>query len=96
VPKYDYKVFQQMDEALEGALQPTPTGARVDLRLYFREDEKGQKASVVLLGGSGKPVTDDLFMDSPQGLNFWLSRLQYECFKRARRLRQRPLDSRPS
>jgi hypothetical protein len=61
-----------MDTQLRNALQPTPAGARLDLSLYFREDQEGQKASMVLRNADGEELCD-LFMDSPQGLNLPLS-----------------------
>jgi hypothetical protein len=84
------KTFQEMDTHLPVALQPTPAGARLDLSLYFREDEEGQKASIVLRDADGKELVD-LFMDSPQGLALSMARLHYEGFRLARRLRKRPL-----
>ncbi len=89
--KLDLKTFKEMDRHLPQALQPTPSGVRLDVSLYFREDEEGQKASIVLRDADGEALVD-LFMDSPQGLALSMARLNYEGFlSRAVSARRRSL-----
>jgi len=39
-------VVRELDKILPEAMRPTPSGARLDLRLYFHEDKEGRWLSV--------------------------------------------------
>jgi hypothetical protein len=49
-------VVRWLDEILPLAMQPTPSGARLDPRLYFREGPDGRWLGVTVTDADGKQV----------------------------------------
>ena len=52
----DPSVVRWLDEILPLAMQPTPSGARLDLRLYFREGPKGLWLGIGVFDADGRQV----------------------------------------
>lgn len=51
----DPMVVRALDEILPLAMRPTPSGARLDLRVYFSENKEGQSLSVAVTDADDKP-----------------------------------------
>jgi hypothetical protein len=92
----EYKVVRLLDEMLPGALKPTPSGARLDCRIYFREDSKDGHlwGEVVLVDAdTGRPLNDaasSLPLDSPEALKWYLGVMAEKAYPLAIERRTKP------
>ena len=94
----EYKVVRLLDELLPGALKPTPSGARLDCRIYFRERPDGNYWGEVVLVDptTGQPVTTDparsIPLDSPEAIGWYFGVIMEKAFPQAVAMRTRPRD----
>ncbi|HEX9518021.1 MAG TPA: hypothetical protein VF940_17805, partial [Streptosporangiaceae bacterium] len=56
-------VVRELDKILPLAMRPTPSGARLDLRLYFSENKGRQWLSVAVTDADDKQVGPSLPID---------------------------------
>jgi hypothetical protein len=89
--KDDPMVVRELDTILPLAMQPTPSGARLDLRLYFRESPKGQWLGVDVIGADGRQVGPPLPIDSPENIGPYFAALAAKAYKVAAAKRTKPL-----
>jgi hypothetical protein len=61
-------VVRWLDEILPLAMQPTPSGARLDPRLYFREGPDGRWLGVTVTDADGKQVGRTLPIDKQESI----------------------------
>lgn len=85
-PTEEYKVVRLLDEMLPNALKATPSGARLDCSIYFREDSKdGHLWGEVVLKdpGRGKAlnhVGTSLPLDSPSAVKWYLGLIAEKAY----------------
>ena len=95
-----YKVVRLLDELLPEALKPTPSGPRLDCRIYFRERPDGHRwAEVVLVdAATGRPVAIDpgqtLPLDGEGALSEYLGVITGKAFPIAVSMRTTPRSER--
>jgi hypothetical protein len=87
----DYMVVRELDEILPLAMQPTRSGARLDLRLYFRESPKGQWLGVDVMGADGKQVGPPLPIQKPEDIGPYFAALAAKAYPVAAAMRTEPL-----
>jgi len=92
----EYKVVRLLDELLPEALKGTPAGARLDCRIYFREDSNdGHLWGEVVLQDpdTGKALHDaskSLPLDSPEALKWYLGLIAEKAYPLALERRTKP------
>jgi hypothetical protein len=85
------KVVRELDKILPRAMRPTPSGARLDLRLYFTEDKDGQWLSVTVTDADDKQVGPSLPIDRPESIGPYFDALAAKAYKVAAAKRTKPL-----
>lgn len=94
----EHKVVRPLDELLPEALEGTPSGVRLDCRIYFREDsgDAHLRSEVVLQDpDTGKGVHDSsrsLPLDSPQAVKWYLGLIVDRAFPLALERRTKTRD----
>jgi hypothetical protein len=88
----DPMVVRELDETLPLAMRPTPSGARLDLRLYFHTEEHGTPAwlSMAVIGPDGRQVGKSLPIDKPEGIGPYFGLLAAKAYEVAAAKRTRP------
>jgi len=87
----DPMVVRELDEILPLAMRPTPSGARLDLRLYFREGPTGRWLSVEVHDADGKLIGPSLPIDSQEGIGPYFDVLATKAYEVAAAKRTKPL-----
>lgn len=87
----DPMVVRELDKILPQAMRPTPSGARLDLRLYFTEDKDGQWLSVVVTDADDHQIGRALPIDSPEHIGQYFGALAAKAYKVAAAKRTKPL-----
>jgi len=87
----DPMVVRELDKILPLAMRPTPSGARLDLRLYFTENKKGRWLSVEVHDADGKLIGPPLPIDSPEHIGPYFDALAAKAYKVAAAKRTKPL-----
>ncbi len=87
----DPMVVRELDKILPLAMRPTPSGARLDLRLYFTEDKDGQWLSVVVTDSDDHQIGPPLPIDSPEHIGPYFDALAAKAYKVAAAKRTKPL-----
>ena len=87
----DPMVVRELDTILPEAMRPTPSGARLDLRLYFTEDKRGRWLSVAVTDAEDKQIGPSLPLDSPEHIGPYFSALAEKAYKVAAAKRTKPL-----
>ena len=87
----DPSVVRWLDEILLRAMQPTRSGARLDLRLYSREGPKGRWLSIAVLGADGRQVWKELPIDAQESIPGYFEALAAKAYPVAARMRTEPL-----
>ena len=83
-------VVRVLDEILPRAMQPTESGARLDLRLYFREGPEGRWLGVTVIDADGT-VERDLPIKRPEDIGQYFDALAAKAYEVAAAMRTRPL-----
>lgn len=89
--KDDPMVVRELDKILPLAMRPTPSGARLDLRLYFTEDKDGQWLSVAVTDADDHQIGPPLPIDSPEHIGPYFDALAAKAYKVAAAKRTKPL-----
>ena len=84
-------VVRWLDEILPLAMQPTPSGARLDLRLYFREGPDGRWLGVTVTDADGKQVGRTLPIDKQESIAGYFDDLAAKAYPVAAAKRTKPL-----
>jgi hypothetical protein len=84
-------VVRWLDEILPLAMRPTPSGARLDLRLYFGEGPKGPWLSVEIHDADGRQVGKSLPIDKPDSIGPYFDALAAKAYPVAAGKRTKPL-----
>jgi len=85
-------VDRWLDEILPEAMRPTPTGARLDLRLYFHTEEHGTPPwlSIAVIGPDGRQVGESLPINEPEGIGPYFGLLAGKAYPVAAAKRTKP------
>ena len=75
------KVVKDLDAILPRAMRPTPSGARLDLRLYFSESKEGKWLSVTVTDADDKQVGPSLPIDKPASISSFFDALATKAYK---------------
>lgn len=91
----EYKVVRLLDELLPEALRGTPSGARLDVRLYFREKPDGSRWGEVVLvdpisGNALHDATRSIPLDSPKAIKWYFGVIADKAFPLAVERRTKP------
>lgn len=95
-PLDEHKVVRLLNEMLPGALKGTPSGARLDCRIYFREDSNdGHLWGEVVLQDpdTGKALNDtatSLPLNSPEAVSWYLGLIAEKAYEHVSELRTKP------
>ena len=89
--KDDPMVVRELDNILPLAMRPTPSGARLDLRLYFSENKEGQWLSVAVTDADDNQIGPALPIDSPEHIGPYFDALAAKAYKVAAAKRTKPL-----
>jgi hypothetical protein len=84
-------VVRWLDEILPQAMRPTPSGARLDLRLYFSENKEGQWLSVAVTDADDNQIGQSLPIDKPESIGPYFNALAAKAYKVAAAKRTKPL-----
>jgi hypothetical protein len=84
-------VVRWLDEILPQAMRPTPSGARLDLRLYFSENKEGQWLSVAVTDADDNQIGRSLPIDKPESIGPYFDALAAKAYKVAAAKRTKPL-----
>jgi hypothetical protein len=76
----DPSVVRWLDEILPLAMQPTPSDARLDLRLYFREGPKGLWLGIEVFDADGKQVGKELPINKPESIGPYFDALAAKAY----------------
>jgi hypothetical protein len=87
----DPMVVRELDKILPLAMRPTPSGARLDLRLYFSENKEGQWLSVAVTDADDNQIGPSLPIDSPEHIGPYFDALAAKAYKVAAAKRTKPL-----
>jgi hypothetical protein len=87
----DPMVVRVLDEILPQAMRPTPSGARLDLRLYFSENKEGQWLSVSITDADDHQIGPSLPIDRPEQIGPYFDALAAKAYKVAAAKRTKPL-----
>lgn len=87
----DPMVVRELDKILPQAMRPTPSGARLDLRLYFTEDKDGRWLSVVVTDADDHQIGRSLPIDRPEHVGPYFDALAAKAYKVAAAKRTKPL-----
>lgn len=87
----DYMVVRELNKILPKAMRPTPSGARLDLRLYFREDKDGRWLSVTVTDAEDHQIGPDLPIERPEDIGPYFDALAAKAYKIAAEKRTKPL-----
>lgn len=90
-PQDEYFVRRQLDTILPQAMRPTPSGARLDLRLYFHEDKRGRWLSVTVTDAEDHQIGPDLPIERPEDIGPYFDALADKAYKVAAEKRTKPL-----
>ena len=85
------RVVKDLDTILPEAMRPTPSGARLDLRLYFSEGKEGQWLSVIVTDADDKQIGRSLPIDRPESIGPYFAALAERAYKVAAEKRTKPL-----
>jgi hypothetical protein len=84
-------VVRWLDEILPLAMQPTPSGARLDLRLYFREGPEGRWLGIEVFDADGRQVGKSLPIDKQEHIGQYFDDLAAKAYEIAAAKRTKPL-----
>ncbi|HEY6502045.1 MAG TPA: hypothetical protein VIZ20_21630 [Streptosporangiaceae bacterium] len=84
-------VVRELDNILPEAMRPTPSGARLDLRLYFTEDKKGRWLSVAVTDADDHQIGPSLPIDSQEHVGQYFEALAAKAYEVAASKRTKPL-----
>jgi len=87
----EVSVVRWLDEILPLAMQPTPSGARLDLRLYFREKKEGLWLGIGVFDADGRQVGKELPIDKPESIGPYFTALAAKAYPVAVGKRTKPL-----
>lgn len=87
----DPMVVRELDKILPLAMKPTPSGARLDLRLYFHEDKEGRWLSVTVTDADDRQIGPSLPIDSQGHIGQYFDALAAKAYKVAAAKRTKPL-----
>ena len=85
-------VVRWLDEILPLAMRPTPSGARLDLRLYFTENtKKGRWLSVAVTDADDNQIGKSLPIDKQESIGPYFDDLAAKAYDVAASKRTKPL-----
>ncbi len=86
-------VVRWLDEILPQAMKPTPSGARLDLRLYFHTEggKRGPWLSITVTDADGRQVGKSLPIDTQENIGGYFDALAAKAYKVAAAKRTKPL-----
>jgi hypothetical protein len=86
-------VVRKLDEILPLAMKPTPSGARLDLRLYFHTEggKRGPWLSVNVTDADGKLTGPSLPIDTQEHIGGYFDALATKAYEVAAAKRTKPL-----
>lgn len=86
-------VVRWLDEILPEAMRPTPTGARLDLRLYFHTEggKKGRWLSITVTDADDHQIGKALPIDTQENIGGYFEALAAKAYEVAADKRTKPL-----